>query len=105
MLGAFVVILIATIVLQLTGIIHININASKVKVLDLSNKKLGTVPTYVFDDINLEELNISNNQITVAIQSEVRNLTKLRILNASNNLMAAVPAEIGQLQNLETLDL
>ncbi len=120
-LGVVIITLVTIVVLQLTGTTHINFTETKdkvlnppvakvddqpkVKVLDLSNKGLGKVPTYVFEDIGLEELNISNNEITVSIQSEVRNLTKLKVLNASNNLMSGVPAEIGQLENLEVLDL
>lgn len=73
--------------------------------LDLSNQNLTKVPDYVFDMTNLEELNISNNQITGAIQSQIGQLKKLRVLNASNNLMTGVPAEVGQLINLQVLDL
>lgn len=104
-LGVVIITLVTIMVLQLTGTTHIDFTETKDKVLDLSNKGLGKVPTYVFDDIGLEELNISNNEITVSIQSEVRNLIKLKVLNASNNLMSGVPAEIGQLENLEVLDL
>ncbi len=74
-------------------------------ILDLSNQQLKKVPDYVFDQTNLEELNLSNNQLTGAIQAEIRHLTNLKVLNASNNQMTGVPAEIGQLQNLQILDL
>lgn len=73
--------------------------------LDLSNLQLEKIPAYVFKEIDTKNLNISGNQITGAIQSEIRNLKNLKTLNASNNLMTGVPAEIGQLQNLELLDL
>ncbi len=73
--------------------------------LDLSNQQLKKVPDYVFNQTNLEELNLSNNQLTGAIQAEIRHLQKLKVLNASNNLMTGVPAEVGQLQNLQILDL
>ncbi len=50
-------------------------------------------------------LNISNNNISGALPSEIQGLKKLKVLNASNNLMTGVPAEVGQLSNLEVLDL
>lgn len=78
---------------------------SKDKTLDLSSKGLESVPSYVFNQINLEELNLSHNFLTGAIQAEIRKLSNLKILDASNNLMTGVPAEIGQLQKLEILDL
>lgn len=73
--------------------------------LDLSNQNLTKVPDYVFNMTNLEELNLSNNQLTGAIQSQIGQLKKLKVLNASNNLMTGVPAEVGQLSNLQILDL
>jgi Leucine-rich repeat (LRR) protein len=73
--------------------------------LDLSNQQLTKVPGSVFNQTNLEELNLSNNQLTGAIQAEIRNLQNLKVLNLSNNMLTGVPAEAGQLQKLEVLDL
>jgi Leucine-rich repeat (LRR) protein len=73
--------------------------------LDLSNQNLTKVPEYVFNMTNLQELNVSNNQLSGAIQSQIGQLKKLKVLNASNNLMTGVPAEVGQLLNLQILDL
>jgi Leucine-rich repeat (LRR) protein len=73
--------------------------------LDLSNQQLKKIPEQTFQQINLEELNVSNNQLTGSIQAEIRYLQNLKVLNASNNLMTGVPAEIGRLPNLQTLDL
>jgi len=75
------------------------------KTLDLSNKGLEKIPDYVFNQTNLEELDVSDNKLTDAIQSQIGQLYNLKILNASNNLMTGVPAEVGQLQKLEILDL
>ncbi len=75
------------------------------KTLNLSGQQLTKVPDSVFKQTNLEELNLSNNRLTGALQAEVRNLSNLKVLNLSNNLMTGVPAEIGQLQNLQILDL
>ena len=82
-----------------------NTSVSTDKVLDLSGKSLTSVPSYVFNQTNLEELNVSHNSITGAIQSQIGQLKNLKILNASYNKMTGVPAEVGQLQNLEVLDL
>jgi len=73
--------------------------------LNLSNQGLSKIPDYVFGQNNLEELNVSGNKLTGAIQAEIRHLSNLRVLNASHNQMTGVPAEIGQLEKLETLDL
>lgn len=78
---------------------------SNSQTIDLSNQGLKQIPSYVFSKTNTEELNVSNNSLTGAIQSQIGQLTKLKVLNASNNNMTGVPAEIGQLQNLEILDL
>jgi len=74
-------------------------------VLDLSNSGLTKIPENVFSQTNLEELDVSGNNLTGAIQGEIRHLAKLKYLDASDNQMTGVPAEIGQLSNLEFLDL
>lgn len=73
--------------------------------LDLSNQGLTSIPSYVFNKTNLQELNVSHNSLTGAIQSQIGQLKNLKVLNASYNKMTGVPAEIGQLQNLQVLDL
>lgn len=78
---------------------------SKDKVLDLSNKNLDKVPSYVFGMTNLEELDLSNNALTGALPAEIRHLKSLKVLKANNNMMTGVPAEVGQLSKLEELDL
>ena len=73
--------------------------------LDLSGRALTSVPSDVFRQTALEELNLSNNALTGALPSQIQQLRNLRVLNASGNRMTGVPAEIGQLSNLQDLDL
>jgi len=73
--------------------------------LDLSGKGMERVPLSVFDNADLEELNVSNNRLTGALPSQIQHLQNLRILDASSNEMTGVPAEIGQLSKLVELDL
>lgn len=80
-------------------------NTDTNKSLDLSRKNLTKVDMSVFDRTNLEELDISYNNLTGALPSQIGQLKKLISLDASNNQMTGVPAELGQLTNLETLDL
>jgi len=75
------------------------------KKLDLSNQNLQKIPEYVFNQKDLEELDVSNNRLTGAIQSQVGQLKNLRVLNASDNQMTGVPAEVGQLVKLQILNL
>ncbi|MCX6790925.1 MAG: leucine-rich repeat domain-containing protein [Candidatus Gribaldobacteria bacterium] len=82
-----------------------SINLNEVYTLNLSSQNLTKIPDYVFNTLNLTELDVSNNKLEGAIQSQIGNLTKLKILRANNNLMTGVPAEIGRLTSLETLDL
>lgn len=73
--------------------------------LDLSGQGLRNVPSYVFDRTRTEFLDLSNNELTGALQAEVRHLRNLKILDLSDNNFTGVPAEIGQLTELERLDL
>ena len=73
--------------------------------LDLGKSGLNSVPSYVFDRTELEELILSDNHLTGALPAEIRRLRNLRVLDASGNEMTGVPAEIGQLSALQDLDL
>jgi len=88
-----------------------NVNVSQQPVvnnknkLDLSNQGLKELPKYVLTMTNLEELNLSGNNLTGALPAEVRQLKNLKILDMSNNQMTGIPAEVGQLSNLLVLNL
>ncbi len=73
--------------------------------LDLSSQNLQKLPQSALSDTSLELLDISNNEITGALPSEIGKLKNLRKLDASDNAMTGVPAEVGQLSKLEVLDL
>lgn len=73
--------------------------------LDLSGQGLAELPQYVLDMTGLESLDISNNNLTGALPSEIGRLTNLKVLDASGNQMTGVPAEVGKLRDLRTLDL
>jgi Leucine-rich repeat (LRR) protein len=75
------------------------------KLLDLSGKGLTQTPQSVFNETDVQTLDLSNNQLTGSLPAEVRLLQSLRVLNISNNQFTGVPAEVGQLSNLEVLDL
>lgn len=74
-------------------------------VLDLSGQGLTKLPSDVPSKTSLEELDISNNNLTGALPAEIRFLQNLKVLDASDNQMTGVPAEVGQLAKLEVLDL
>lgn len=82
-----------------------NTVVNRAKKVDLSNKSLKKIPDFIFDRIDIEELDVSNNQLSGAIQSQIGRLVDLKVLDASDNQMTGVPAEIGRLRNLEVLDL
>lgn len=74
------------------------------KVLDYSNQGLTEFPKDALNDTSVVELNLSGNNLTGALPSEIGKLVKLEILNVSDNPMTGIPAEIGQLSKLRILN-
>jgi len=72
--------------------------------LNLSNQDLTSLPNNLLEDTSITELDISNNQISGSLPSQIGQLKNLRTLNASNNNFTGIPAEIGQLSNLEIIN-
>lgn len=73
--------------------------------IDLSGQGLTEVPGSTFNNTNTEILDLSSNNLSGALQAEIRFMQKLRVLNLSDNNFTGVPAEVGQLANLEVLNL
>lgn len=75
------------------------------RTLNLSAQKLVSTPAYVFEETNLQELDLSNNLLEGSLPGEIRFLKDLKVLNLSGNQFTGLPAEIGQLENLEVLNV
>ncbi len=72
--------------------------------LDLSKKKLTTLPHELFELTNLSTLDLSGN-LFVTLPSNICQLTNLNNIDLSGNLFATLPQEICQLRNLTRLAL
>ncbi len=77
-------------------------NPEKVYRLDLSKKKLRTIPKGVFSLYNLQELTLAKNKLQ-KIPKEIGDLTNLQKLNVSKNKITEFPATLGNLTNLVEL--
>jgi Leucine-rich repeat (LRR) protein len=74
-------------------------------VLDLSGRGLTAIPNDVFSKVGLERLDLSDNRLTGAPQSQIGQLKNLKSLDLSDNSLTGLPAELGRLNKLETLDV
>jgi Leucine-rich repeat (LRR) protein len=59
----------------------------------------------VFSRTDLVRLDLSNNNLTSAPQSQIGQLKNLTYLDLSGNALTGLPAELGQLTKLVTLDV
>jgi Leucine-rich repeat (LRR) protein len=73
--------------------------------IDLHGQNLTEVPSYVFQRLGIEKLDLSHNKLSASLQAEVRYLVELKVLDLSDNNFTGLPAEVGQLHNLEVLDV
>ncbi len=72
--------------------------------LDLSRKKLKTVPEELKKLPNLQWLKLDRNNLK-EVPSWIGDLTSLQYLDLSNNNLVELPASIGQLENIYYLGL
>ncbi|KAK9178913.1 hypothetical protein WN943_028107 [Citrus x changshan-huyou] len=78
-----------------------------VKILDLSNNKLGgAFPEEIMDLVGLVALNLSRNHLTGQISPKIGQLKSLDFLDLSKNLFfGGIPASLSQLSGLSVVDL
>lgn len=72
--------------------------------LNLSRKKLDSIPDVIYQMLNLRVLDLSRNNID-SIAPAIGNLVHLERLNLSNNQLTELPQEIGRLHRLRYLSL
>ncbi len=75
-----------------------------VTALDLSDKKLSTIPGTVFHNAQLKILLLHSNQLD-SLPEQIRELKNLTSLNLSYNKLNNLPEQIGELKNLTELNL
>lgn len=79
--------------------------APQTKTMDLSGRRLATLPMDIFSRTDLTHLDLSNNLLTDAPPSQIGQLQNLISLDVSHNALTGLPAELGQLRKLEVLDV
>ncbi|XP_021731937.1 probable LRR receptor-like serine/threonine-protein kinase At3g47570 [Chenopodium quinoa] len=68
------------------------------------NKITGTIPTELFNLINLQRLELLDNELTGHLPLEIENLSKLEHFSCSNNhLIGDIPYSLGNLSRLAEL--
>lgn len=81
-----------------------NAKGTSVKVLDLRNQHLTSLPPELFELTDLTVLILDNNQLQ-SIPSDISKLKKLSVLNLRNNQLRELPASITTLPSLHLLTL
>jgi Leucine-rich repeat (LRR) protein len=78
----------------------------KTKTTDLllSNNNIKSLPSEMGKMTNVVIFKIDNNVLEGSLIGEIRQMSKLKVLDVSYNNMTGMPAEIGQLSKLETLN-
>lgn len=72
------------------------------RVLNLSNKEFGDLPSSIGNLTKVEELTLQYDSLKI-LPKEIGNLKQLKILNLFGNPIQTLPDEIGNLENLEVL--
>lgn len=79
---------------------------SKLQTLDLSNNNITGLPSDFWSLGSLKSLNLSFNQISGSLSSNIGNFGSLEVIDVSgNNFSGEIPAAIGSLQSLQVLRL
>ena len=76
----------------------------ELKVLNLSNNNLTSLPKEIGNLKQLLQLFLYDNKLT-SLPKEIGDLNQLEVLNVRNNQLTSVPKEIGDLKQLKELDL
>eukprot|EP01147_Barroeca_monosierra_P008698 gene8698-1087_t len=76
--------------------------AACIRSLNLSSKKIGTIPQYLSDCGMLESLNLNNNKIN-QLPSHFQKLQRLQVLRIGNNNLQELPSFLLQQSSLHTL--
>jgi Leucine-rich repeat (LRR) protein len=103
----YIMLVVVTVLLIGFGILVLQLNNtgySPRESTNYANSGVTEFPKTVFGNSDIEELDLSNNNLKGALPAEIRQLKKLRKLDVSDNQMTGIPAEIGQLEMLEELD-
>ncbi|XP_072528535.1 E3 ubiquitin-protein ligase LRSAM1 isoform X2 [Salminus brasiliensis] len=77
---------------------------STIKVLDLHENKLTSIPDDIGQLSALQVLNAEHNQIKTLPQS-IGNLCNLQTLNVRGNCLSELPSSVGNMSSLRTLDI
>jgi len=77
-------------------------NLKKLRILDLEENKLESLPQEIGFLKELTKLVVQSNQLT-SLPRAIGHLSNLHYLGAGENKLTSIPEEIGTLENLESL--
>ena len=72
--------------------------------LSLTGQNFNHIPTYVFQRVNLRDLQLSDNVIT-AIPRDIALLENLHVLKVNSNKIEEIPFDLAYLKRLQLLDI